>query len=64
MKSIQRNNNVSILDSSTIYKHRMNDERVGVVYVMCTGRVRHRTISGMRTYSMYVVRAGHYTYYV
>ena len=23
---------------------------------MCTGRVRHRTISGMRTYSMYVVR--------
>ena len=28
---------------------------------MCTGRVRHRTISGMRTYSMYVVRVGHYS---
>ena len=28
---------------------------------MCTGRVRHRTISGMHTYSMYVVRVGHYS---
>ena len=27
---------------------------------MCTVRVRHCTVSGMRTYSMYVVPVGHY----
>ena len=31
---------------------------------MCTGRVRHHTISGMYTYSMYIVRVGHYIVYV